>query len=88
MRSKKLMILVADYDLSMLRAVSQVVAVEGHPVMIATNAPTVLLLTEAKSPTHAILEIATRGDGLEVGRLLHKFSSIPAIMLRAEMLEW
>lgn len=86
MPSKKLLVLVVDDDVHMLRMMKRVLELEGYRVLTASNGGVSLDIFEDETPDLVLLDIMMPGmDGHVLCKRIREFSSVPMIMVTAKV---
>ena len=79
-------ILVVDDEMGIRELLSEILADEGHTVLLAENAGAARKIRSEKRPDLVLLDIMMPVmDGMEVCRQVRKFSRVPVIMLTARL---
>jgi DNA-binding response OmpR family regulator len=84
MSSKKLLVLVVDDDVRMLRMMKRMLELEGFQTVIANSGETALKTFEKETPDLILLDIMMPDmDGYTVCQRVREFSQVPIIMVSA-----
>jgi DNA-binding response OmpR family regulator len=85
MTSKKLLVLVIDDDVRMLRMMKRILELEGFYVLVASSGEASLKMFEKETPDLVLLDIMMPGmDGYNVCQRIREFSQVPIIMVTAK----
>lgn len=85
MSAKKVLILVVDDDIRMLRMMKRMLELEGFQVLTANGGDEALKLFEKEVPALVLLDIMMPDmDGYTVCRRIREFSQVPIIMVTAK----
>lgn len=85
MFSKKLLVLVVDDDIRMLRMMKRVLELEGFQVLAASSGEASLKIFEKETPDLVLLDIMMPDmDGYSVCQRIREFSQVPIIMVTAK----